>query len=70
MNVHEYQAKELFAAYGVPAPRHRVIRHAAGLPAALDELGGGRFVVKAQVHAGGRGKAGGVRLVESIDAAA
>ena len=70
MNVHEYQAKELFAAYGVAVPRHRVIRHAAELPAALDELGGERFVVKAQVHAGGRGKAGGVRLVESSKEAA
>ena len=62
MNLHEYQAKELFAAYGIPVPPHRVIRELAELDDALDALGGERWVVKAQAHAGGRGKAGGVRL--------
>ena len=68
MNLHEYQAKRLFASYGVAVP--------AGTPAftpeearnAADELGGERWVVKAQIHAGGRGKAGGVKLVDSKDA--
>ena len=68
MNLHEYQAKRLFASYGVAVP--------AGTPAftpeearnAADELGGERWVVKAQIHAGGRGKAGGVKLLNSKDA--
>ena len=65
MNLHEYQAKRLFASYGVaipsgaPAFSPEEARHAAAT------LGGGRWVVKAQIHAGGRGKAGGVKLVDS-----
>ena len=62
MNLHEYQAKDLFASYGIPVPPHRVIRELSELEGALDALGGERWVVKAQAHAGGRGKAGGVRL--------
>ena len=64
MNLHEYQAKALFAQYGLPVPPHRVVREAGEVDAALQALGGGRWVVKAQVHAGGRGKAGGVKLVD------
>jgi len=64
MNLHEYQAKALFAQYGVPVPQNRVIAHEEELDKALQELGGKRWVLKAQVHAGGRGKAGGVILTE------
>lgn len=63
MNLHEYQAKALFAEYGVEVPANRVIGTAAEAERALTELGGEAWVVKAQVHAGGRGKSGGVKLV-------
>src|SRR5512145_2711252 len=67
MKIHEYQGKELFRRYGVPVPR--------GIPAfsvdeavkAAESLGGPVWVVKAQIHAGGRGKGGGVKLARSID---
>ena len=67
MNIHEYQAKAVLREFGVPVPR--------GVPAftvdealkAADELGGPVWVVKAQIHAGGRGKAGGVKVVKSVD---
>src|SRR5687767_15776185 len=67
MNIHEYQAKGVLREFGVPTPR--------GIPAfsvdeavkAAHELGGPVWVVKAQIHAGGRGKAGGVKVVKSID---
>ena len=67
MNLHEYQSKRLFSEYGIPVPR--------GIPAdspkdavkAAQELGGDLWVVKAQVHAGGRGKAGGVKLARTLD---
>ena len=62
MNLHEYQAKDLFADYGVPVPKHCVVSKASETDQALKELGGDRWVLKAQVHAGGRGKAGGVKL--------
>ncbi len=62
MNLHEYQAKQLFANYGIPVPNNRVIDNPAQVKDALQSLQGTRWVVKAQVHAGGRGKAGGVKL--------
>ena len=62
MNLHEYQAKELFLRYGVAVPRGQVAATAAEAVAAAAALGGTLWVVKAQVHAGGRGKAGGVKL--------
>ena len=68
MNLHEYQAKELFAKAGLPVSRGIAVGTAAEAVAAARELGGERWVCKAQVHAGGRGKAGGVRLAESLDA--
>ena len=68
MNLHEYQAKELFAKAGLPVSRGIAVDTAAQAVAAARELGGERWVCKAQVHAGGRGKAGGVRLAESLDA--
>lgn len=62
MNLHEFQAKNLFARYGVPVPEHRVLEEASQLEPLLDQLSCERWVIKAQVHAGGRGKAGGVRI--------
>ncbi len=70
MNLHEYQAKQLFAGYGMPVPAGAVVHDAADVRAALANLAGDRWVVKAQVHAGGRGKAGGVKLVGSAEEAA
>ncbi len=65
MNLHEYQSKELFAHYGVPVPTGRVAANAEEAVEAAKALGGNVWVVKAQVHAGGRGKAGGVKLCKS-----
>ena len=66
MNLHEYQSKKILASYGVPVPEG----HVAGTPdeaeAAARALGGSVWVVKAQVHAGGRGKAGGVKLARDL----
>jgi succinyl-CoA synthetase beta subunit len=67
LNLHEYQAKALFSEYGIPVPAGRVASTAKEAAAAADALGGDLWVVKAQVHAGGRGKAGGVRLARSVD---
>ncbi|MDD3762266.1 MAG: ADP-forming succinate--CoA ligase subunit beta [Nevskiales bacterium] len=68
MNLHEYQAKEIFARYGITVPQGQLASSPEGARAAAKQLGGEKFVVKAQVHAGGRGKAGGVKLVEGFDA--
>ena len=68
MKLHEYQAKELLARYGVPTPEGRVARTADEAAEAAEALGG-KVVVKAQVHAGGRGKAGGIKLANSADEA-
>ncbi|MGE3296003.1 MAG: ADP-forming succinate--CoA ligase subunit beta [Porticoccaceae bacterium] len=65
MNLHEYQGKQLFAEYGLPVSKGIAASTAAEAAAATATIGGNRWVVKAQVHAGGRGKAGGVKLVES-----
>ena len=67
MNLHEYQAKQLFAEYGLPVSKGVAVDTADEAVAAAKELGGDRWVIKAQVHAGGRGKAGGVKLVSSDD---
>jgi succinyl-CoA synthetase beta subunit len=67
MNLHEYQSKRLFADYGIPVPRGIPAETADAAVAAAEELGGDLWVVKAQVHAGGRGKAGGVKLARSTD---
>jgi len=69
MNLHEYQAKQLFADYGLPVSRGITVDTAADAAAATIEIGGDKWVVKAQVHAGGRGKAGGVKLVDSAEEA-
>ncbi|HXW74856.1 MAG TPA: ADP-forming succinate--CoA ligase subunit beta [Steroidobacteraceae bacterium] len=67
MNLHEHQAKDLFRSYGIPVPAGRVAATPNEAVEAAGTLGGSVWVVKAQVHAGGRGKAGGVRLVRSHD---
>jgi len=67
MNIHEYQAKEVFRKYGVPTPRGGVAFNAKEARKVAEELGGDLWVVKAQIHAGGRGKAGGVKLAKSLD---
>lgn len=66
MNLHEYQAKTLLQKYGIPVPRSQVVAAANEVTAAATEIAGSAWVVKAQVHAGGRGKAGGVRVVKSV----
>jgi succinyl-CoA synthetase beta subunit len=67
MNLHEYQSKQLFARYGIPVPQGHVASTPDEAVDAARRLGGDIWVVKAQVHAGGRGKAGGVKLAKSVD---
>jgi len=67
MNLHEYQSKRLFADYGIPIPQGQLARTVDDAVAAAQALGGNVWVVKAQVHAGGRGKGGGVKVVKSLD---
>ena len=69
MNLHEYQSKKLFDDYAIPVPKGVVAHSPAEATRAAKELGGKLWVVKAQVHAGGRGKAGGVKLVRSAEEA-
>ena len=68
MNLHEFQAKRLFAEYGIRIPVGRMVESVAEAREAAAELGGGEWVVKAQVHAGGRGKGGGVKRVTGVEA--
>ena len=67
MNLHEYQSKQLFARYGIPVPAGHVASTPEEAVDAARRLGGAVWVVKAQVHAGGRGKAGGVKVVKSVE---
>jgi succinyl-CoA synthetase beta subunit len=67
MNVHEYQAKAILSAFGVPVPRGVAAFSVDEAVKAAHDLGGPVYVVKAQIHAGGRGKAGGVKVVKSLD---
>ncbi|MFB9885023.1 ADP-forming succinate--CoA ligase subunit beta [Balneatrix alpica] len=69
MNLHEYQAKQLFAEYGLPVSKGFAVDTPEEAAEACQKIGGDKWVVKAQVHAGGRGKAGGVKLVDSPAAA-
>ena len=69
MNLHEYQGKQLFAEFGLPVSKHEVIFNADEAIQACNKIGGTKWVVKVQVHAGGRGKAGGVKLIESPEEA-
>ena len=67
MNIHEYQAKQLFSQFGLPVPKSIVAHNVEEASNAAKTLGGNKWVVKAQVHAGGRGKAGGVKVVSTLD---
>jgi succinyl-CoA synthetase beta subunit len=67
MNLHEYQAKAVLRDYGIATPRGVTIQDAAECAAAASQLGGAAWVAKAQIHAGGRGKAGGVKVCKSVD---
>lgn len=67
MNLHEYQAKQLLQKYGIPTPRGIVADTAEAAIAAARELGGSAWVAKAQIHAGGRGKAGGVKVTQTLE---
>ncbi|ABE05309.1 succinate--CoA ligase subunit beta [Rickettsia bellii] len=69
MNIHEYQAKEILRKYGVPTSTGVVVTKTESINAAIDELNTKVYVVKAQIHAGGRGKAGGVKVVKSKEEA-
>ncbi|HXG70184.1 MAG TPA: ATP-grasp domain-containing protein, partial [Gemmatimonadaceae bacterium] len=69
MKIHEYQAKAILARHGVPVPRGEVVLSATEARDAAKRLGGGVVVVKAQIHAGGRGKGGGVKVVKNPDEA-
>jgi succinyl-CoA synthetase beta subunit len=69
MNLHEYQAKQLFAEYGLPVSEGIAVDTASEAAAAANKIGGSKWVVKSQVHAVGRGKAGGVKLVDTQEAA-
>jgi len=66
MNLHEFQAKQLFATYGIPVPRGGAAKSVEQARAIVSHLGDQQWVVKAQIHAGGRGKAGGVKIVEGV----
>jgi succinyl-CoA synthetase beta subunit len=67
MKIHEYQAKSILAKYGVPVPQGEVVDTADAAAQVAGRLGGAVSVVKAQIHAGGRGKGGGVKVVKSVD---
>ena len=69
MNLHEYQGKLLFAKYNLPVSKGEIVFNSHDAIEACNKIGGSKWVVKAQVHAGGRGKAGGVELIESSDQA-
>jgi succinyl-CoA synthetase beta subunit len=69
MNLHEYQSKELFRSYGIPVPNGKAAFSANEAVEAARSLQGDKYIVKAQVHAGGRGKAGGVKIVDSVEQA-
>ncbi|PCI48100.1 MAG: succinate--CoA ligase subunit beta, partial [Moraxellaceae bacterium] len=66
MNLHEYQAKQIFAEYGLPVSKGYACENGKEAVKAAQTIGGDRWVVKAQVHAGGRGKAGGVKLLSDL----
>ena len=69
MNLHEYQGKELFEKFGLPVSNNAVVTSPDDVLSACRDIGGDKWVVKAQVHAGGRGKAGGVKLVDTPEEA-
>lgn len=66
MNIHEYQAKSILSRYGVPVPKGKIVTSSKDAQAVAREIGGDVWVVKAQIHAGGRGKAGGVKVAKKL----
>ncbi|NVM57287.1 MAG: ADP-forming succinate--CoA ligase subunit beta [Desulfobacterales bacterium] len=70
MKIHEYQAKKIFSEFAIPVPRGSVARDAQEAKQIAEEIGGSHWVVKAQIHAGGRGKGGGVRMAKTPEAVA
>ena len=68
MNIHEYQAKQIFADFGIPVQNGKIIENAENAISAAKEIGGKSWVVKAQIHAGGRGKGGGVKFAKDLEA--
>lgn len=70
MKIHEYQAKKIFSEFAIPVPRGSVARNPEEAKRIAEEIGGAQWVVKAQIHAGGRGKGGGVRVAETPEAVA
>ncbi len=67
MDIHEHQAKDLLAGFGVPVPEGMVAYNAEQAVRVAEEIGGDRWAVKAQIHSGARGKAGGIRLCSNLD---
>ena len=67
MNIHEHQAKKILKDYGVPVSKGVVIFHPSEIKEKIKKLSSDQFVLKAQIHAGGRGKAGGVKIVENLE---
>jgi succinyl-CoA synthetase beta subunit/malate-CoA ligase subunit beta len=67
VNIHEYQTKELLRGYGIPVPEGRVAHNVDNAATIAEDLGGERWVIKAQIHAGGRGKGGGVQIASSVE---
>ena len=67
MNIHEFQAKEIFRSYGIPVPNNGTAKSPEEAVAVAERLGGSIWVVKAQIHAGGRGLAGGVKIAKSLE---
>ena len=69
MKIHEFQAKQLFNAYNIPIPKGRIAKSAEEISQAVKDSGAFPLVIKAQVHAGGRGKGGGIKIVHTIEEA-
>ena len=69
MNLHEYQAKQLLNQYGISTLKSECVRNADQIQSAAQKIGGSSWVIKAQVHAGGRGKGGGIKIAQSLDSA-
>ena len=66
MNIHEFQAKNILAGYGVSIPKGKEAYTSSEAISIAEEIGGNKWVVKAQIHAGGRGKGGGVKIADSL----
>jgi len=69
MKIHEFQAKQLFKSYNIPTPKGNAIKSLEQLPKVVEDMGNFPLVIKAQIHAGGRGKGGGIKIVNTVDEA-